>query len=236
MNCQERNDVGPAKKFALLKSNMSVCLRWKAPLLLTAHRSAKEVKTVWSCHGGTAVLVRPSNESIRTDFALTGSRSTSTCYYRLEGASKLCGKASPGVLKKATMQYMNEGLNRLLPRRHASTQQTMPSSSPSSSTDMTSRLTPFDNPGEVGLVMKELFQVYLFAPYLFFTFDWLHTTKTVGVRCQNFTGEKVTFSVPPDLLNAIHNCPQITAPEKTGGLLWMTGISMDSWGLGSCRC
>ncbi|KKZ60868.1 hypothetical protein EMCG_04459 [[Emmonsia] crescens] len=48
-----------------------------------------------------------------------------------------------------------------------------------------------------------------------FLFEWLRKTKELEVQCSDATEEKIVFSTPPELLNAIHRCGKINVPEKT---------------------
>ncbi|EEH16839.2 hypothetical protein PABG_06926 [Paracoccidioides brasiliensis Pb03] len=50
-------------------------------------------------------------------------------------------------------------------------------------------------------------------------------TEDLKVRCRDSTREKVTFPTTPQLLQAIHKCERVTAPEKGQGLPSNWGFS-----------
>ncbi|PGH36584.1 hypothetical protein GX50_00621 [[Emmonsia] crescens] len=76
----------------------------------------------------------------------------------------------------------------------------------------------FDCPDKVGWLMADLVPLYLSYASDSFPFEWLQKTEDLEVHCRDATGEKVTFPISPELLNAIHKCERVTAPEKRRGL------------------
>ncbi|EGC46799.1 conserved hypothetical protein [Histoplasma capsulatum var. duboisii H88] len=83
---------------------------------------------------------------------------------------------------------------------------------------MQSEIKPFHCPEHVGRLMAGLFCLYISYSPDSFPFEWLQKTEDLKVQCRDSTREKVTFSTSPELLQAIHRCERVTAPEKTHGL------------------
>lgn len=74
----------------------------------------------------------------------------------------------------------------------------------------------FTGPEMVASLMPALCSLYLsYAPDSF-PFEWLRKTEDIEVQCRDSTEEEIVFLTPPELLNAIHKCERITAPEKQG--------------------
>ncbi|KAK2806748.1 hypothetical protein FQN50_005746 [Emmonsiellopsis sp. PD_5] len=76
----------------------------------------------------------------------------------------------------------------------------------------------FDCPDKVGWLMADLVPLYLSYASDSFPFEWLQKTEDLEVRCRDATGGKVIFPISSGLLNAIHKCERVTAPEKHRGL------------------
>ncbi|QVM05846.1 hypothetical protein D8B26_000553 [Coccidioides posadasii str. Silveira] len=72
----------------------------------------------------------------------------------------------------------------------------------------------FKNPREVGWLMADLFDMYWAYPFDSFIFSWLERTPDLEVLCKDATDEKIRFSTPPALLEAIHSCQKISSPTR----------------------
>ena len=83
---------------------------------------------------------------------------------------------------------------------------------------MPSEKRPFNSSNEFGVYLVTLFRWYLHDSHFSFPFEWLQKTEDLDVRCRDTTGEKVVFPTSPELLEAIHKCERVTAPEKARGL------------------
>ncbi|KAL2388186.1 hypothetical protein RJ035_003510 [Blastomyces gilchristii] len=83
---------------------------------------------------------------------------------------------------------------------------------------MQSERKPCYCPEQVGWLMAGLFHLYISYSSDLFPFSWLQKTEDLKVRCRDSIREKTTFSISPELLQAIHKCERVTAPEKTLGL------------------